>query len=109
VPKLRVHNVAMSLDGYAANPATFHFVTGGIVALSRAFDAAGGWDVRLGGGVTTIKEYVRAGLVDEVHVAQVPLLLGAGERLFAGDAFAGYEVVEFVPSERVAHYRLERR
>jgi dihydrofolate reductase len=88
---------------------TFHFVTDGIeAALSRAFDAAGGRDVRLGGGVATIKDYVRAGLVDEVHVAQVPLLLGAGERLLVGDAFAGYEVVEFVPSDAVAHYRLER-
>jgi dihydrofolate reductase len=59
--------------------------------------------------VATIKEYARAGLADEVHVAQVPLLLGAGERLLDGDAFAGYWVVEFVPSETVAHYRLERR
>jgi dihydrofolate reductase len=89
---------------------TFHFVTDGIdAALSRAFDAAGGRDVRLGGGVATIKEYVRAGLVDEVHVAQVPILLGAGERLFDGDAFTGYKVVEFVQSDAVAHYLLKHR
>jgi dihydrofolate reductase len=89
---------------------TFHFVTDGIeAALARAFEAAGGRDVRLGGGVATIKEYARAGLLDEMHVPQVPVLLGAGERVFDGDAFAGYEVVELVASAAVAHYRLARK
>jgi dihydrofolate reductase len=89
---------------------TFHFVTDGIeAALARAAEAAGGRDVRLGGGVATIKEYARAGLIDELHVAEVPILLGAGERLFDGDAFSGYAVVEFVPSAAVAHYRLARK
>jgi dihydrofolate reductase len=89
---------------------TFHFVTDGIEdALARAFEAAGGRDVRLGGGVATIRDYARAGLLDEMHVAEVPVLLGAGERLFDGDAFSRYEVVEFVPSAAVAHYRLARK
>ena len=56
---------------------TFHFVAGGIqAALERAFDAANGSDVRLGGGAATIQEYLRAGLIDEMHVAIVPVLLG---------------------------------
>lgn len=88
---------------------TFHFVTEGVeAALTRAFDAAGGRDVRLGGGVATIQQCLRAGLVDEMHVAVVPVLLGAGERLLAGDAAEGYEVVEFVSSPTVAHYRFTR-
>src|SRR5215813_13335701 len=63
----------------------FHFVTDGIhEALERARDAAGGKDVRLGGGVATIREYLRAGLVDELHIAVSPRLLGRGEHLFAG-------------------------
>ena len=64
---------------------TFHFVTDGIhAALQRAADAAGVRDVRLGGGVATIREYLRAGLVDEMHLAISPVLLGAGEHLLAG-------------------------
>jgi dihydrofolate reductase len=87
----------------------FHFVTDGIeAALARAFDAAGGRDVRLGGGVGTIRQYLRAGLVDELHVAVVPVLLGGGERLFEGDAATGYEIVEYVASPTVAHARLAR-
>jgi dihydrofolate reductase len=62
---------------------TFHFVTDGIqVALGRALEAANGSDVRLGGGAATIQQYLRAGLIDEMHVAIVPVLLGSGERLF---------------------------
>jgi dihydrofolate reductase len=64
---------------------TFHFVTDGIEkALERAFDAAGGKDVRLGGGAATIREYLRAGLVDEMHLAYSPVLLGSGEKLLDG-------------------------
>jgi dihydrofolate reductase len=60
---------------------TFHFVDDGIeAALERAFDAADGRDVRLGGGVATIQQYLRAGLVDELHLAIVPILLRSGER-----------------------------
>ena len=62
---------------------TFHFVTDGIeAALEQATAAAGGDDIRLGGGVATIQQYLRAGLVDDLHVAIVPILLGGGERLF---------------------------
>ncbi|MFY9665670.1 MAG: dihydrofolate reductase family protein [Candidatus Cybelea sp.] len=64
---------------------TFHFVTEGIeAALARAREAAGRHDVRIGGGVATIREYLRAGLIDEMHLAVVSVLLGAGEQLFAG-------------------------
>jgi dihydrofolate reductase len=64
---------------------TFHFVTDGIhAALARAREAAQGRDVRLGGGVSVIRQYLRERLVDEMHVAISPVLLGAGERLFEG-------------------------
>lgn len=62
---------------------TFHFVDDGIeAALKRAFDAAGGDDVRVGGGAATVQQYLRAGLIDELHLVIVPILLGGGERLF---------------------------
>ena len=90
---------------------TFHFVNDGIEAvLKQAFDAADGKDVRLGGGAATVQQYLRAGLVDEMHVAIVPILLGGGERLFDhldGNPF-GYDSVEFVSSPSVAHVRLAR-
>ena len=95
---------------------TFHLNVGGIEeALRRAFDAAGGADVRLGGGAATIRQYLRARLVDELHVAVVPILLGSGERLLddLGDATDAYECVELVSAQRsspaVAHVRLRRR
>jgi dihydrofolate reductase len=90
---------------------TFHFVTDGIeAALERAFDAANGSDVRLGGGAATVQQYLRAGLIDEMHVAIVPLLLGGGERLFDHlDRSGGYECVEFVSSPSVSHVRLARK
>jgi dihydrofolate reductase len=66
--------------------------------------------VRLGGGVATIQQYLRAGLVDELHLAIVPVLLGRGERLFddPGNGRYGYECVELVASPSVAHVRLAR-
>ncbi|HET7768199.1 MAG TPA: dihydrofolate reductase family protein, partial [Chloroflexota bacterium] len=73
---------------------TFHFVTDGIhAALDRARSAANGKDVRLGGGVSTIRQYLQAGLVDELHIAISPVILGRGEHLLAGiDTLAlGYE------------------
>jgi dihydrofolate reductase len=89
---------------------TFHFVTDGVeAALARAFEAAGGRDVRLGGGAATIRQCLDAGLVDEMHVAVVPVLLGGGERLLDREAAEGYEVAEFVASPSVAHYRFTRR
>ncbi|XAS69449.1 dihydrofolate reductase family protein [Micrococcaceae bacterium Sec5.7] len=90
---------------------TFHFVTDGIeAALEQAFDAAAGSDVRLGGGAATVQEYLRAGLVDELHVAVVPVLLGGGERLFDNldGGPDGLELVEFAASEGVAHMRFLR-
>lgn len=64
---------------------TFHFVTGGIQeALHRAREAARGQDVRVGGGVSTVRQYLQAGLVDEIHLAIAPTLLGTGEALLAG-------------------------
>ncbi|HZB21618.1 MAG TPA: dihydrofolate reductase family protein [Blastococcus sp.] len=72
--------------------------------------AAGGRHVRLGGGAATVRQYLRAGLLDELHVAVVPVLLGSGERLFGdlGDALDGWTCVEFTPSDAVAHVRLRR-
>jgi dihydrofolate reductase len=90
---------------------TFHFVDDGIeAALERAVDAAGGADVRLGGGAATIQQYLRAGLIDELHLPIVPILLGGGERLFdrLDGGPEGYECVELVCSPAVAHVRLAR-
>ncbi|MGH2594832.1 MAG: dihydrofolate reductase family protein [Actinomycetota bacterium] len=87
---------------------TFHFVSDGIeAARERAFDAANGGDVLLGGGASTIQQYLRAGLIDEMHLAIVPILLGGGERLFdhLDGGPDGYECVELVSS----HVRLVRR
>ncbi|MBI2746251.1 MAG: dihydrofolate reductase [Burkholderiales bacterium] len=91
---------------------TFHFVTGGIhEALDRAREAAQGKDVRIGGGAHTIQQYLRAGLIDELHIAISPVLLGGGERLFEGlDMRAqGYECVQFVASEKATHVVLRRQ
>lgn len=84
----------------------FYFVTGGIhEALERAKEAANGKDVRIGGGVNTLQQYLRERLIDELHLAISPLLLGQGENLFAGlDLRAlGYECVQHVPSEKATH------
>jgi dihydrofolate reductase len=91
---------------------TFHFVTDGIhAALNRAKEAAGDRDVRLGGGVATIQEYLRAGLVNEMHLAISPVLLGSGEHLFAGldAAKLGYECAEHVPTAATTHVVLVKR
>ena len=90
---------------------TFNFVTDGIhAALEQAFEAAGGKDVRLGGGVGAIQQYLRAGLVDEMHLVIVPVLLGSGERLFDNldGGPVGYECVELVSSPSVVHARVAR-
>ena len=91
---------------------TFHFVTGGIhEALTRAREAAAGKDVRIGGGPDTIKQYLREGLIDELHIAIAPVLLGRGESLFGGvDLRAlGYECIEFVGSEKATHVVLQHQ
>lgn len=98
-----------------AGGTTFHFVTDGAgPALDRALEAAGGADVRVGGGAATLREYLRAGVLDELHVVVVPVLLGRGERLFGdlddGPAAApgGYACAEIVSSTTVSHVRMVR-
>jgi len=91
---------------------TFHFVTEGIhAALQHAHEAAGGKDVRLGGGVATIRQYLLAGLVDEVHLAISPVLLGSGEHLLGGIDLTkmGYECTEHVAAELATHVVLTRK
>ena len=91
---------------------TFHFVTGGIKeALDRARKAAGGKDVRVGGGVATIQQYLRARLIDELHIAFAPVLLGSGEALFKDVDWLslGYEVTEHVPTPAATHIVLTKR
>ena len=90
---------------------TFHFVTGGIgEALDRAREAAAGKDVRIGGGAQAIRQFLNARLIDEMHMAVSPVLLGSGERLFEGvDARAlGYSVAECVAGERATQVVLRR-
>ena len=90
----------------------FRFVTEGIyAALEQARASAGGLDVRLGGGVATIREYLRAGLIDEMHLALRPVLLGSGETLLHGiDLRAlGYECERYVAGERALHVFLRKR
>ena len=91
---------------------TFHFVSDGIEsALDRAIAAAGERDVRIGGGAATIRQYLHAGLIDELHLVIAPILLGAGERIFdqAHPSLPDhYECVEYASSGRVAHLRIVR-
>ena len=91
---------------------TFRFVTGGIHdALEQARAAAGGKDVRIGGGVATIRQYLRERLIDELHLAISPVLLGSGENLLQGiDMRAlGYECAEHLPAERAAAHVIVRK
>ena len=90
----------------------FHFVTDGIhAALERARAAAGGRDIRVGGGPATIRQYLAAGLIDEMHLAVRPVLLGSGEPLMTGlDLRAlGYECTQHVAGERALHVFIGRR
>lgn len=94
-----------------AGGTTFHFVSGGIdEALERATQAAGGQDIRLGGGAATIRQYLRAGLVDEMHLALAPVLLGAGEPLLAGIDLPrlGYRCTEHVATASATHVVLRK-
>jgi dihydrofolate reductase len=89
----------------------FHFVTDGIhVALRRATEAAQGRDVQLGGGVATIRQYLSLGLIDEMHLAISPILLGRGESLLGGLDLPklGYRCVEHVPTARATHVILAK-
>jgi dihydrofolate reductase len=90
---------------------TFHFVTDGIeTALRRAKQAAGEQDVRIGGGVSAIREYLAAGLVDEMHLALSPAILGDGEHLFSGLNLheLGFVVAKTVAGEKATHVVLQR-
>jgi len=90
---------------------TFHFVTGGIEeALDRAKQAAGTKDVKIGGGVSTVRQYLQAGLIDSLHLVSAPVLLGQGEALFQGLDLRGlgYSVTERKSSEYATHLTLEK-
>ncbi|HVX89429.1 MAG TPA: dihydrofolate reductase family protein, partial [Gemmatimonadales bacterium] len=91
---------------------TFIFVTDGIEsALRQARAAAGDKDIRIGGGATTVRQYLQARLIDELHLVQSPVFLGAGESIFAGTDLhkLGYEVVERVAGERATHLMITKR
>jgi dihydrofolate reductase len=105
------------LTNHARNPlvmeggTTFYFVTGGIEeALKLAKRAAGDKDVKIGGGVSTVRQYVQAGLVDSIHLAVSPVILGRGESLFAGMDLAalGFSVTSHTSTECATHVLLER-
>jgi dihydrofolate reductase len=90
---------------------TFHFVTDGIhAALERAKASAGDKDVRLGGGASAIRQYLQAGLIDEMHFAVSPVLLGGGEPLLAGLDLPslGFKTVTYTGTPRAAHYMLTK-
>jgi dihydrofolate reductase len=111
------HVPVFVLTHHARNPiemkggTTFHFVTEGIEeALRRAKHVAGSKDIRIGGGVSTLRQYLRAGLVDEMHLAISPMLLGSGEHLLSGvDLASGYRVTEHLASEAATHVVIARR
>lgn len=89
----------------------FHFVSGDIQAvLKRAFDSAQGKDVRLGGGVNTIRQYLTAKLIDEMHIAVSPVLLGSGENLFANINLLslGYKITDHNSSEKTTHIIIKK-
>ena len=90
----------------------FRFVTEGIhAALDQARGAAGGRDIRVGGGVSTLRQFLQARLLDELHLAVRPILMGAGEALFAGLNLPelGYETTQCTPGERATHVRIRKR
>jgi len=111
------HAPTFVLTHYARDPivmeggTTFHFVTEGIeAALEKAKAAAGEQDVKIGGGVSTVRQYLRAGLVDELHFAMAPVVLGRGEAMFEGIDLPGlgFRVTEHIATEFVTHVVLAR-
>jgi len=91
---------------------SFTFVNDGIEsALEQAFAASNGKDVRIAGGANTVRQFLKAGLIDELHLVQVPLLMGQGERIFEGLGGVEdlYECVEFTPSKAVSHLRIVKK
>jgi len=116
-PNPPFHCPVFVLTQFARAPMTmkggtvFHFVTGGIhEALTRAKAAAGDKDIRLGGGVSTVRQYLSAGLVDEMHIAISPVLLGAGEHLMTGLDLVklGYKVSTHVATVAATHVVLQK-
>jgi dihydrofolate reductase len=116
-PNPPYHHDVFVLTHHARDPlvmeggTTFHFVTAGAeAALAQAKEAAGSRDVLIGGGASTVQQYLRAGLIDEMHYAVSPLLLGGGERLFEDlpDLHRDYECAEVVAGA-ATHVRLVRR
>jgi dihydrofolate reductase len=104
------HHARKPLEMKGGN--TFHFITRGIFdALARAKEAAGDKDVRIGGGVSTIRQYLEAKLIDDLHLAVSPVIMGSGELLYHGlDLRAlGYEVVDHVAGERAMHTFVKRK
>jgi dihydrofolate reductase len=111
------HAQVFVLTHYARRPiqmeggTTFHFVTDGIhAALQRATDAAKGLDVRLGGGSAAIRQYLQAGLIDELHLAISPVILGSGESLLGGIDLLnlGYKCTEHVTTPAALHVVLTK-
>lgn len=98
-------------ESFALSDTTFHFVTDGAdAALARARQSANGRDIRIGGGASTIRQYLKAGAIDEMHIAVSPVLLGRGEHLLHGidlDAL-GYKVDQTIAGEGATHYLLKR-
>ncbi len=90
---------------------TFHFVTEGITAaLEKAFDSANGKDVRLGGGVSTIRQYLKAQLIDELHLVVSPVILGSGENLFLNLDLTslGYKCVKHISTDNAMHLVIKK-
>ena len=112
------HAATLVLNHYEREPlvmeggTTFHFVTGGIEeALRLAKQAAGDKDVKIGGGVSTVRQYLQAGLIDSLHFVLSPVVLGQGEALFSGlDLRAlGFSVTGRATTEQATHFVLEKR
>ncbi len=98
-------------ESFTLSDTTFHFVTDGIhAALDKAKASANGKDVRIGGGASTIRQYLQAGLIDEMHLAIGPVVLGKGEPLLTGiDLPAlGFNTVKLIAGENTAHYILSK-
>ena len=111
------HAPTFVLTHYPRQPITmeggtvFSFITGGIeAALVQAREAAGGKDIKIGGGVSTVRQYLQAGLIDELHLVVVPMLIGRGERIFPESSPPpGYTCTEHTATLAVIHLRFERR
>lgn len=111
------HCPVFVLTNYARKPiemeggTTFHFVTDGIhAALQQAKEAANEMDIRLGGGANTIRQYLKEALVDEIHIAISPVILGTGERLFEGIDLVdlGYKCIQHTQSTKVMHVTIAK-